>query len=167
MGLSRIWPASNELDSLIAAARGGSPQALGQVLERCRDYLLLVAGRELGRDLQAKVGASDLVQETFVRAHQVFESFHGRTETELLGWLRRMLLNQVLVARRHYGQTLKRDVSREVSWDGDSRVHAIVGAVPAEGRSPATALAIDEEAQALYEAVESLPADYRQVIALR
>ncbi len=77
MSLSRFWPESNRLDALIAAAQGGSSEALGTLLEQCRDYLLLVAGRELGRDLQGKIGASDLVQETFVRAQEVFGSFHG------------------------------------------------------------------------------------------
>ena len=110
MGLSRIWPGSAELDRLIVAARGGSREALGTLLERCRDYLLLVAGRELGRDLQGKVGASDLVQETFVRAQDVFGSFQGSGEAELLGWLRRMLLNHILTVRRHYSDTLKRDI---------------------------------------------------------
>ena len=74
MSLSRFWPESNELDGLIAAARGGSHEALGTLLERCRDYLLLVAGREIGRDLQGKIGASDLVQETFVRRNRCLEA---------------------------------------------------------------------------------------------
>jgi RNA polymerase sigma-70 factor, ECF subfamily len=167
MSLSRIWPESNELDSLIVAARAGSPGALGMLLERCRDYLLLVAGRELGRDLQGKIGASDLVQETFVRAQEVFGSFQGTHEKEFLGWLRKMLLNQILAVRRHYSETLKRDISREVSWTGDISVQAAAESVPTSGDSPATCLIVNEEAAALYEAVESLPADYRQIITLR
>jgi RNA polymerase sigma-70 factor, ECF subfamily len=167
MNLSHIWPESSELDGLIAAAREGSPEALGTLLERFRDYLLLVAGRELGRDLQGKVGASDLVQETFVRAQEVFGSFHGTREDELLGWLRKMLLNHLLVVRRHYSETLKRDISRELSWTGNSSVRAAAENVPASGDSPATCLMVNEEAAALYEAVEALPTDYRQIITLR
>ena len=167
MSLSRIWPESNELDSLIVAARAGSPTALGTLLERCRDYLLLIAGRELGRDLQGKIGASDLVQETFVRAQEVFGSFHGTREDELLGWLRKMLLNNILVVRRHYSETLKRDILREVSWTVDSSVQAAAESVPDGGVSPATGLIVSEEAAALYQAVEVLPTDYRQIITLR
>jgi RNA polymerase sigma-70 factor (ECF subfamily) len=167
MSLSRFWPESNELDGLIVVARAGSPGALGTLLERCREYLLLVAGRELGRDLQGKIGASDLVQETFVRAQAVFGDFRGAREDELLGWLRKMLLNHLLVVRRHYSNTLKRDISREVSWTGDSSVQAAAESVPASGDSPATCLLVNEEAAALYEAVEALPTDYRQIITLR
>ncbi len=167
MSLSRIWPAASELDTLLAAARKGSDAALGQLLDRCRDYLLFVAGRELGDDLQGKLGASDLVQETFVQAQQAFERFQGESESEMLAWLRRMLLNQVLMARRRYSQTLKREVSREVSYEHDSQARAVVAALPAEGLSPATALGLDEEAVAVEESIRELPEEYQQVILLR
>ena len=52
----------------LAAARTGSSEALGQALQACRGYLLLLAERELDPDLRAKGGASDVVQETFLEA---------------------------------------------------------------------------------------------------
>jgi len=42
----------------IEAAKNGSEEALGRVLEWCRPYLLRVANEELATDLQGKVGAS-------------------------------------------------------------------------------------------------------------
>ena len=69
---------------LIDEARGGSALAMGQLMERCRRYLLLVANDSLDSDLRPKVGASDLVQDTFLEAHQDFSHFHGTTERELL-----------------------------------------------------------------------------------
>src|SRR5262245_15977187 len=47
-------------DERLAAARDGSDAALGELLEGFRNYLLLVADRELPGDLRAKGGASDL-----------------------------------------------------------------------------------------------------------
>src|SRR5438445_4152014 len=55
-----------DFDRWLSAARDGSRDALGRVLEACRRYLLFVARHELNEDLQAKGGASDLVQETFL-----------------------------------------------------------------------------------------------------
>ena len=52
----------------LAAARAGSREALGRVLESCRGYLLLIAQQELDPALQARGGASDLVQQTFLEA---------------------------------------------------------------------------------------------------
>src|SRR5262245_26207367 len=63
----------------LPAARAGSSEALGQVLEACRGYLLLIAGQELEPALRAKGGASDLVQQTFLEAQRDFAGFHGTT----------------------------------------------------------------------------------------
>src|SRR5262249_14287737 len=80
---------------LLAAARGGSREALGEALESCRAYLLYVAQREMAPELQAKGGASDLVQETFLDAQRDFDRFRGATEEELLAWLRRLLVHKM------------------------------------------------------------------------
>jgi hypothetical protein len=65
----------------------------GPLLDSCRQYLLLVANQELHCHLQAKVGFSNLVQVTFLKAHRHFETIARTTEAELLAWLRRILLN--------------------------------------------------------------------------
>ena len=76
----------------LPAAQAGSKEALGQLLDSCRGYLLLIANQELGPDLQAKGGASDLVQETLLDACRDFAHFQGNTEQELFGWLRRSII---------------------------------------------------------------------------
>ena len=58
----------------LQAARDGSREAMGNLLEACRAYLLLVANRELAADLRAKGGASDLVQDTFLEGHRNFSA---------------------------------------------------------------------------------------------
>ena len=98
----------------LAAARRGSGEALGQLLESCRNYLLLVSNQELGTDLQAKVGGSDVVQQTFLEAKENFGKFRGQTEAELLAWLRRILLDNLANVERHYRGTARRQVRREV-----------------------------------------------------
>src|SRR6478752_628985 len=85
----------------LALAQAGSPEALGRLLEECRHYLLLVANRELEADIKAKVGPSDLVQETLMEAHQAFDRFHGMNEANVLAWLRRILLNNIANVRDH------------------------------------------------------------------
>jgi hypothetical protein len=70
-------PHLNDLDRWIEAARRGSGDALGQVLAYCQQYLLALADHELTPDLQAKLGASDLVQDTFLEALRDFGKFQG------------------------------------------------------------------------------------------
>ncbi len=80
-------------------ARDGSPEAMGRLLEDYRQYLLLVAQRELDPALRAKGGASDLVQETFLEAQRDFPQFTGTRDDELRVWLRRLLLNNLVRVR--------------------------------------------------------------------
>src|SRR5689334_17428277 len=88
---NRAAPMSNAVPSpeqLLSLARAGSSQALGQLLEVYRNYLALLARLQIGRRLQGKVEAADLVQETFLAAHRDFARFRGTTEGELVRWLR-------------------------------------------------------------------------------
>src|SRR5262245_35621598 len=96
--------------SLLSAARSGSREALGELLEGCRGYLLMVARDKLDADLRAKEGPSDLVQETFLEAKRDFGQFQGASEAELLAWLRRVLLNNVANFTRRYRTAGKRTV---------------------------------------------------------
>lgn len=150
----------------LPAALAGSGEALGQALEACRSYLLLIARKELEPALQAKGDAADLVQQTFLEAQRDLARFHGTTADALLAWLRRLLLNNVANFRRDYHRG-KRCVSRELSLRISDRP-ADSDAEPISGiDSPSVILMLTEQAQALSRAVERLPDDYRLVVHLR
>ena len=151
----------------LAAAHAGSSEALGQALEACRGYLLLVARRHLDADLQAKGGASDLVQETFLDAQRDFARFRGTSEEELLAWLRRLLLNNLGHFTRRYRATGKRAVGREVLLAADGSSDGPGPALPADASSPSGQAMAHEQAEALRRALARLPDDYRRVITLR
>jgi RNA polymerase sigma-70 factor (ECF subfamily) len=153
-------------DDWLSAARAGSRDAQGQALEACRAYLLLVAQQELDPDLRAKGGASDLVQETFLDAHNLFDRFHGTTETELLAWLRQLLLNNLADFQRRYRATDKRRVTREIPLAGDNS-STDSGGPPAETPTPSAEAVAHEEAVELQRALDHLPEDYRQILMLR
>jgi RNA polymerase sigma-70 factor (ECF subfamily) len=154
-------------DRLLADARAGSPEALGYALEACRRYLLLVAERELGGDLRAKAGASDLVQDTFLEAQREFARFRGRSRGELRIWLRRILLNNVGNFTRQYRETAKRAVTREIGLSAFGSQSGAGGDLAGSTASPSRRIVAHEEAEALRAAVERLPDDYRRVIELR
>jgi RNA polymerase sigma-70 factor (ECF subfamily) len=151
----------------LPAARAGSAEALGELLEACRGYLTLIARRELGPDLQAKAGASDLVQQTFLEAQRDFARFQGEDEGEWLAWLRRLLLNNLANFVRDYRETAKRQVGREVRLpDADSSRPGDLAPRGPEPTPSKQAMA-HEHAAAVLQALEQLPPDYRQVVLLR
>jgi RNA polymerase sigma-70 factor, ECF subfamily len=158
------WP-PEDAERQIQDAQLGTDGALGQVLEGCRQYLLLVANEELEADLRDKVGPSDLVQDTFLDAQRGFGRFHGRTREELLAWLRRILLNNLTDARRRYCGG-KRDVGREVAL-ADAPPDELGRGLAREAESPEGRLAALEQTESLRRALGQLPEASRQVIEWR
>ena len=155
------------LEHSITSAQHGSYAALGQLFDLYRDYLLRVANEELQANLAAKIAPSDLVQETFLQAVRDFNRFRGNTEGELKAWLRKILIHNLLDARRHYLSTQKRDISLE----GPLVAHGsgVIAQRPlASSIATPSQVAISAEMRAAVQtALGQLPADYAQVIELR
>ncbi len=150
----------------LPAAQAGSTEAVGQVLEACRAYLLLIAQQELEPALQAKGGASDLVQQTFLEAHRDFAQFHGVTHDALLAWMRRLLLTNLANFRRDYRRH-KRRVSREVGLPGTDSSRQGEGSLPGDTPTPSVLTMRNEQTEAIERALHRLPEDYSQVVRLR
>jgi RNA polymerase sigma-70 factor, ECF subfamily len=146
------------------AARTGKSEPLGLVLEICRHYLLEIANAELGADLQAKAGASDLVQQTFLEAQRDFGQFRGLNERELRAWLRQILLNNVATFQRRFRHTEKRHVGKEMPL-GEAEFHNHVKNGDIE--TPSEAAMAHERRQAVEQALQRLPDHYRQVLQMR
>jgi RNA polymerase sigma-70 factor (ECF subfamily) len=157
---------TSEGEALLAAAQSGSPEALGRLLEAFRPYLLLLAGQELPADLQAKAGASDLVQDTFAEAHRDFPRFVGGSVTELLAWLQRILARNAADLAKRYRRTSKRRLDRELPLDDSSVSGKLRHQLAADSTSPSGKAVKREEAEALERALERLPEDHRRVILL-
>lgn len=85
-------------------------------LERYRPYLELLARLLLRPRFRNKLGASDIVQQTLLKATQNFGQYRGQSEAELAGWLRRILTNTLVDAAREL-QGAKRDVGLECSLE--------------------------------------------------
>jgi RNA polymerase sigma-70 factor (ECF subfamily) len=156
-------------EELLQLAQARDDRARGQLLELYRNYLTLLARLHLGRRLQGKIDAADLVQETFLKAHRDLAMFRGRTEGELLSWLRSiMAANLAMLVRRYFG-TARRDVRLECAFDLEldpsSRIldHGLID----KGSSPSQRAARRELAVLLADALSQLPDDYREVIILR
>jgi RNA polymerase sigma-70 factor (ECF subfamily) len=154
-----------EFRSLIQAAKAGSPEPLGQLLQTCRNYLLLVATHELPPELRAKGGASDLVQETFLIAQKQFPRFDGCTEGELLAWLKGILRNTSAHFRRGYQAAKRGGAGREVAQgdeDGD-----LLGLVPDDATPPSSRASRREMTEILKIAIERIDDRDRNLLEWR
>jgi RNA polymerase sigma-70 factor (ECF subfamily) len=161
--------AESDPERLLGQVRTGDEQALGGLLDAYRNYLMLLARTQIGRRFQGKLDAADVVQETFLTAHRCFGQFRGSSEPELLGWLRQILAT-TLANRvyRHYGTrgrdvTLERQLSDELEQSSQVPHLGLV----APQSSPSQQAARREQAVLLADALQRLPAVYREVLILR
>lgn len=158
--------ARTDIRDLLAAARRGAPEAIGRLFEVAHGHLVRIAARELPREVRAKIGPSDVVQETAVDMQRDFGRFTGSTAEDLFAWLRAILRNNLVDAVRRYQHAQKRSTDRETSLGSVSAERAeealATTSLPADGSAIRR-----EEAAVINRALARLPADYRLVIQLR
>src|SRR5262249_60769995 len=68
------------------ATMGQQPEAQGQLLERHREYLCLLARLQLPPQLRGKLDPSDVVQESLLQAHQALGRFQWQGEAHPAAW---------------------------------------------------------------------------------
>src|SRR3954465_1012799 len=92
---------------LMAKARAGEGEALGELCALYRNYLRMLVRTGLGPRLRERVELSDVVQEALVEVVRQFPQFTGQNEAALVGWLRR-LVGQKLADLGRYHSRAKR-----------------------------------------------------------
>jgi len=80
------------LDALVAEARSGSAQAMGQLLEQLSEHLWAELGsRRRYRKTSPSHGSSDLVQDTLIRVREHFSRFDSESFADFKRWARTLL----------------------------------------------------------------------------
>lgn len=161
--------APTDLKNLLERAQQGEEGVRGALLETYRNYLELLARIEIGRRLQTKVDAGDLVQETFLEAHRNFGLFRGKSEGEFINWLRGIMAARIATMVRHYVGTQGRNVRRErdLQIDLDQSSRALDRGLVALQSTPSQKMERNELRVMFADTLAKLPADYREVIVLR
>lgn len=138
--------------------------------EQFHGYLLALARLQVSARpwLAKKLDASDLVQQTMLRAHAAREQFRGQSAEELAAWLRQ-ILNRTLANTVRSLSAEKRDIGAERSLEADldascSRLDAWLAI---DQTSPSVVAANHERATALAVAVDSLPVDQREAVLFK
>jgi len=159
-------PKATPIAPLLEQAQAGSSAAIGSLLEAARSYLLLQAEQHLPQSLRAKVGPSDIVQETAIDAHRDFPHFRGTTQEELYAWLRTILQNNVIDMVRRFELAQMRTAKREanVSVVADRCGTSVL---PAGSHTPDHSAIRREDADLLASVLARVPDDYQTILRLR
>ena len=147
-------------ERLLQDARAGSADALGQLLDYSRRYLLAVANEELAGALQTKAAPSDQVQDTLAEAVRLFVRFTGTSARSLRLWLVAILRNKLANSRNATWARTNASLGRECLLEEGM---AVRDRLP----SPSSVVSAQEQAAVLLQALQRLPERYRQVIQWR
>jgi RNA polymerase sigma-70 factor (ECF subfamily) len=99
-----------------------------------------------------------------LEAHQDFASFQGEQLEEILAWIRQTLLHNVPNYTRHFEQTAKRNISRQICKD--QAANAIEN-MDNENQTPSSQLASLERRCAVEDVLSRLPDEMKLAIELR
>ncbi len=127
------------------------------MLVTARPALKALADELLRGELERRIDASDLVQETLLKGAAQFQQFQGATDNEFFAWLNQILQNNLIDAVRHH-TSQKRDIRRETE---------LFDSIPAEGVSPSSILRGKEDQSRVVAALDVLREDQREVLLLR
>ena len=110
---------------LMAKARAGETEALGELCALYRNYLRMVVRTGLGPRLRERVELSDVVQEALVEVVRQFPQFTGQNEAALVGWLRRLVGQKLADLGRYHSRAKRSGGAADVALDA-----------PREGANP-------------------------------
>ena len=129
------------------------------LLDRYRPLLHLHARQlRLGRLYQARFDASDVVQETYLRAIAALDQVRGRSEPELVRWLQTILANVLTdLVRRHGADRRDPRLERSVAADASDRETPLGAYLAASDPGPSTVAGRQEELLRLATAIGTLP----------
>lgn len=164
--------ADRPIADVIASVRNGNADSLGGLLQLYRNYLSVLATTQLDRRLRRRMSTSDLVQETMLAAHRDFDQFRGRSEAELLGWLRQILSHCLSHAVERNIKAKKRDMRREVAMEQvakklDDSMARLSNVIADDSPTPSQIASRRELAAELSDQLAKLKPRYRDVIVLR
>src|SRR5437773_120571 len=170
MGTSMANNSSDTFD-LIERARAGDAQALNEIFARHRDRLRRMVEMRLDGRLQARIDASDVIQDAYLEVSQRLDEYLNNPTLPFFLWLRLVVGEQITNLHRHHLGAQRRDAGREVSLYREALPAASSAALAAQllGKhtSPTQAAIRAERLLRLQEALNALDPIDREILSLR
>ncbi len=104
-----------ETENLLERARAGDGDARNALFARHRTRLRRLVEMRLDHRLQARLDASDVVQEAYVEVCQRLDEYLGDPRLPFFLWLRLVVGERLLKLHRQHLGAQMRDAGREVS----------------------------------------------------
>lgn len=139
-------------EQIVQQALSGDAEAFGEIVRRWERRIFALSFGMLGREEDAR----DATQETFIAAFRNLRGFRG--EAKVSSWLHRIAVNQCITRQRR--AKVRSESALETEAERDASFFAA-------HETPARVAEERERTQAVRRAVNSLPAELRQVVVMK
>lgn len=162
-------PDKNDTEILLLAAKQGNKTALDVLLLRYRDRLRQMICFRFDRRLATRFDPSDVIQDTYMKAHKRFDDFVVSRPIGFYPWLRRLAWERLVELHEWHFDTEKRSVrreQREVPLPDESAIE-LVQRLSDGQPSPSQNSIHNEDCDRLLNCLAELPANEKEVLVLR
>lgn len=160
-----MHPLTNTFE-LVKLVHDGDRSALERLTERYYDRVRRIVRARIGSKLRQRLETTDILNEAFAKAIEIFDRFEMRDEGSLLRWLGQIAEGKVRdQADKMNAQ--KRAGEREVSGGGEDDGPPRYEAPDTARHRPDRVAQRNEEQERLEAAMDQLKPDYREIIVAR
>jgi RNA polymerase sigma-70 factor (ECF subfamily) len=157
----------NEEDKLLCAATRGDPAALSELLAICGPPLAARVATRIAAKWRSALDADDVMQVTYFEAFLHIRDFVPRGPGAFEAWLRRIADNNLRDAVRDLSRAKRPQPERRVQTGSrDESAAVLLENLGVTLTTPSRHAGRPEACTALQAAIDRLPADYAQVVAL-
>ena len=146
---------------LIQRAKNGDRDAYDELFANAAERLQLFIRIRLGQGLRQKEQSLDLLQETYLAAHQAFDRFEDRGDGGFVRWLCRIAENRIRDRADYHG------AARRLPPAELERVSQVLDGLRTRTLGPATKAERADQRERLAAAMAQSPRDEREVLLLR
>jgi len=149
-------------EDLVARFRAGDGEAFAELIRRFEHLLRDRVRLRLTPRVRRRVSVSDVFQEAQLAAFQDRAAFQGSDQAAFGRWVLGIVENKALMAVRTHAGAAKRDVRQELTRSQRPETGVLRGRSP----TPSQVAIAGELAALAREAMQALPADYRDVLRM-
>jgi RNA polymerase sigma-70 factor (ECF subfamily) len=152
---------------LLERAGQGDAQAVDELFDRYREYLRAVVALRMDRQMQSRVDASDVVQETYLQTARRMDDFLRRRPMPFRLWLRKSACECLIQLRRRHVGAQQRTTAAEVPLPAASSAAQAALAPADSGTTPSQQLVKFELAERVRQAMGELDEQDREILLMR
>jgi RNA polymerase sigma-70 factor (ECF subfamily) len=147
---------------LVERFKRGETEAFSLIFRKYRRRLAVLVHYRMSSELRGAVEVDDILQEVFLAAAQDMGNFTYQSPGSLMAWLSR-ISDHVVVDAVRYQNRGKRHAEQLLRFRSESNP---AGPEPVDRETPSRVFARTENMQILLKKLDSLPAEYREMILL-